>query len=462
MSKHLKRRTFLRGALGGGVACVALPALDAMLNLEQTAFADGSSSPRRYMSWFRGNGFILDRFEPSGLGGNWQLSPHLQPLAAFKDYLNVVTGLSNQATDAITHHEGMTVFSGYTMTDIGQGQGFYSNAAGPTIDALISEALAGQTPISGMHMGVSKAQSPADYGTTMHALSHRGHLQPNNAITSPSAVWQALFGSFVQPKDDRELRVHILDSVKGEVDSLKTRLGPADNIRLEAHLDSIAALQTKLMTATPVCDLPPDPMFTNSEALNNEMLTFTHELMSDLICYAFTCDLTRVGTMLFIEGAAEPTLTEIPGNVGSWHEYSHNPGSWGVGESFDNGQIYMAQRFAYLLERMSTTIEIDGTSLLDNSIVLMSSDCSDGSVHSIRRVPMLIAGHGSGYLKYPGIHYQPAPLSGNYSYGNHPGPSSGNTSDVLLSILRAFDPAATFIGEQNGAGSGTPLTDILA
>jgi hypothetical protein len=462
MSKHLKRRTFLRGALGGGVACVGLPALDAMFNLEQTAFADGSSSPRRYMSWFYGNGFILDRFEPIGVGANWMLNTHMQPLAASKDYLNVVTGLTNNATEAITHHEGMTVWSGYTMTDIGQGQGFYSNTAGPTIDALISEALIGQTPISGMHMGVSKAKSPADYGTTMHALSHRGYLQPNAAITSPSAVWQALFGSFVQPKDDRELRLHILDSIKSEVDTLKTRLGPADNIRLEAHLDSIAALETKLMTATPVCELPPDPMFTNSESINNEMLSFTHELMADLICYAFTCDLTRVGTMMFIEGAAEPTLTEIPGNFNSWHEYSHNPGSWGMGESFDNGQLYMMQRFAYLLDRLRTTIEMDGTNLLDNSIVLLSSDASDGSVHSIRRQPMLIAGHGSGYLKYPGIHYQPAPLSGNYSYGSHPGPSSGNTSDVLLSILRAFDPAASFIGEQNGAGSGTALTDILA
>jgi hypothetical protein len=462
MSKHLQRRTFLRGALGGGVACVGLPALDAMLNLEQTAFADGSSSPRRYMSWFYGNGFILDRFEPIGVGANWQLNTHMQPLAAVKDYLNVVTGLSNMATEAITHHEGMTVWSGYTMRDIGQGQGFYSNTAGPTIDALISESLIGQTPISGVHMGVSKAQSPADYGTTMHALSHRGHLQPNQPIRSPSAVWQALFGSFVQPKDDRELRLHILDSVKSEVDTLKTRLGPADNIRLEAHLDSIAALEAKLSTVTPVCDLPPDPMFTNSEAINNEMLTFTNELMSDLICYAFTCDITRVGTLMFIEGAAEPSLTEIPGNSNSWHEYSHNPGGWNIGGAFDNGQVYMMQRFAYLLERMRNTIEIDGTNLLDNSIVLLSSDASDGSVHSLRRQPMLIAGHGSGYLKYPGIHYQPAPLSGNYSYGNHPGPTSGNTSDVLLSILRAFDPAASFIGEQNGAGSGTPLTDILA
>ena len=96
MAKHLNRRTFLRGALGGGIASVGLPVLDAMMNLEQTALADGGSQPQRYISWFYGNGFILDRWEPIGVGEGWQLNTHMQPLASVKDYLNVVTGLSNR------------------------------------------------------------------------------------------------------------------------------------------------------------------------------------------------------------------------------------------------------------------------------------------------------------------------------------------------------------------------------
>jgi hypothetical protein len=467
MRKHLKRRTFLRGALGGGVAAVALPPLDAMLNLEQTAFADGSTQPRRYVSWFYGNGFILNRFEPIGTGADWQLNTHMQALAGVKDYLNVVTGMSNRSKSTITHHEGMTAFNGYTMVDINAGPGFFSNPGGPTIDHLISQSLAGQTPISGIHLGVSKAQSPADYGWTMHALSHRGYLQPNEAITNPSAAWEALFGSFAQPKDDRALRERILDSVKEDVASLKPRLGPADNVRLEAHLDSVAALEAKLSAAIPVCDLPADPMFTNSDPVNLEQLTLVNELMSDLISYAFACDLTRVATMLFIEGAAEPTLTEIPGNSSSWHQYSHSTNSWGVGGPFDNGQLFMMDRWAYFLNKLHSTTEFDGSNQLDNTICLLSSDASDGSVHAITRQPMVIAGHGGGYLKYPGVHVQPAPLSNNYNYGSWPTPSSGNISDVLLAILQGFNPSATWIGEAldgqgNGAGSGTPLSAIVA
>lgn len=463
MRKHLERRTFLRGLLGGGVASLALPPLDAMLNLSQSAFADGTSMPTRYVSWFWGNGIMPDRWEPTGVGAGWQLSPHLMPLAAHKDYLNVVTGLDNRCREQITHHEGMTVWSGYTMTDIGDGPGFSSNTNGPTIDHLISELTKSQVAISGIHTGVSKAASMADSGSTMHALSHRGYLQPNAAITSPSAVWQALFGSFVEPKDDRALRISILDATKEDVATLKSKLGAADKLRLDAHLDSVAALQTKLGTAVPVCMLPADPDEDNSEALNNEKLTLIHNLQADMIAYAFSCDLTRVATMLFIQGAAEPTLTEIPGNSNSWHEYSHNIGSWGPGGPFENGQLFMMQRFSDFLDRLKGTSEIDGN-LLDNSIVMASSDCSDGARHSIQRHPILLAGHGRGYLKHPGIHFQPQALSNLYDYGENPGPSSGNTSDVLLAILNRFDPAATWIGEQNvdGAGSGTPLAEILA
>ncbi|NJK32204.1 MAG: DUF1552 domain-containing protein [Deltaproteobacteria bacterium] len=353
------------------------------------------------------------------------------------------------------------------LADIGQGQGFFSNTAGPTIDHLISESVAGQTPITGVHLGVSKAQSPADYGTTMHSLSSRGYLQPNTPITNPSAAWQTLFGSFSQPKDDRELRLSILDATKEDVATLQSKLGAGDKMRLEAHLQSIAELENKLSTAVPVCTLPEDPNMTNSEQINFEKLTLVNELMSDLIAYAWSCDLTRVASLLFLEGAAEPNLSEVPGSNGSWHNYSHNTGSWYPDGPFERGQLYMMTRFAYLLEKLMNTVEFDGNNLLDSSIVMLSSDCSDGSVHAIRRQPIVLAGHGRGYLKFPGVHYQPAPLDPNYNYGQNPGPSSGNTTDVLLSILRCFDPAATWVGEEpdgfgQGAGSGTPLTDILA
>ena len=56
-SKRLNRRAVLRGALATGAAvAIPLPIFDAMLNSKGTAFAQGTPLPRRYCTWFFGNG----------------------------------------------------------------------------------------------------------------------------------------------------------------------------------------------------------------------------------------------------------------------------------------------------------------------------------------------------------------------------------------------------------------------
>lgn len=138
----LRRRTLLRGAAGGLSAVVALPILDAMLDQHGEAFADGSALPCRFMTFSFGNGVRLSRFVPSAAYPNpWEVSEELQPLAdrGVKDHVSVLTGFDNRSQYSITHHEGMTVFSGHDLRDVGQGQGFFSNAGGPTIDQVIAD-----------------------------------------------------------------------------------------------------------------------------------------------------------------------------------------------------------------------------------------------------------------------------------------------------------------------------------
>src|SRR5690606_1177618 len=77
----LPRRTILRGALGGVSAAVALPLLEAMVDANGEALADGAALPARFISWFFGNGVRLDRFVPAESHPNpWTLSEELQPL----------------------------------------------------------------------------------------------------------------------------------------------------------------------------------------------------------------------------------------------------------------------------------------------------------------------------------------------------------------------------------------------
>ncbi|HEY8376891.1 MAG TPA: DUF1552 domain-containing protein [Nannocystis sp.] len=436
MSRHtLSRRTFLRGALGSGPVVVGLPLLEAMLGRHGDALADGSPLPTRFLTWFFGNGVILPRFEPKATGPNYALSEELAPLSPVREYVTVVTGLQNRCEVLITHHEGMTVFNGYTMVEI---DGLFSKAGGPTIDQLIAAKIGHHTPIASIHVGVSRRVSVMDSGTTMFAVSHKGPNEPQYPRYDPRAVWAELFGSFSSGADDRPMRVSVLDAVRDDIARLRARLGTLDNQRLDAHLEGVAALEKKIMAALPQCTPPAEPDALDADEGGIEPITAINDVMSDLLVYAFSCDLTRVATCMFIGGAAETVFSEIGQAVGH-HKNTHDAGAQ---DAVHAGVVYIMECFAALLTKFKAAVDVDGKNLLDTSIVFCSSDCSEGLTHSIARQPIILVGHGRERLIHPGIHHQVAP----YPF------SSGNTSDVLLTCLKAFDPEATSVG------SGAPMS----
>lgn len=456
---QLSRRTVLRGLAAGAAVSVALPPLEAMMNANGTAYANGEGLPLRFISFFWGNGVILDRFEPSVTGPGWELTEELAPFAAVKDYVSVLTGIQNRCAQQITHHEGMTAFSGYTFTPAG-GPGFSSNYGGPTIDQLIADAIAARvtTPIRSMQVQCSKGFSPADNGATATTISVRGepgNLTPLYAQTSPVAVWQSIFGEFVPQPDDSALRLSILDAVREDADRLRPRLGTVDNQRLDAHFQGLTELEQKIMAMPPTCELPPQPAHANNESVNNEQLILTNQLMSEMIAFAFVCDITRVASNLFLPLAGEAVMSEAEnGGSGNTHHVLSHQG----GEDYHRCIVFIMERFAEMISILGNTPDFDGTNLLDSTLIYGSSDCSIGWSHSIRRQPIILAGTGRGYLVNPGIHYQAIP-SNSPNEGN--AATTGNMSDVLLSLLQAFDPAATSVG--GGAPmSNTPLTEILA
>jgi hypothetical protein len=268
-------------------------------------------------------------------------------------------------------------------------------------------------------------------------------------------VWQSIFGEFVPQPDDSALRLSILDLVREDADRLRGKLGTIDNQRLDAHFQGISELEQKISAMPPTCALPMQPTHTNGESVNNEQLVLTNQLMAQLIAFAFVCDITRVASHLFLPLAGEAVLSESQGGgAGTTHHVLSHQG----GEDYHRGVVFIMERFAELIDILGSTPDVDGGNLLDSTIIYGSSDCSIGWSHSIRRQPIILAGTGRGYLVNPGIHYQAVPAADPNDGG---APTSGNMSDVLLSVLRAFDPAASSVG--GGAPlSNTPLTEILA
>lgn len=462
----IRRRGFLRGAAGGASVLLGMPLLESMLNENGTAYADGSGLPCRFISWFWGNGVNLNTFEPAmsprttpEAAEPWTIDPAgpFADLTDVKDYINICTGLMNRCQNIITHHEGLTAFNGYTF-EPGNGPGFSTNFAGPTIDQVIAATPAGAGFfIPSLQVGISKFDSPADSGTTAEVLSVSGtpgNLQPLSPMRNPRQVWRLLFGP---PPAPEGVRTSILDFVRYDLLRVRPQLGVNDRARFDAHLEAIRQLEQRIELVGS-CAPPGEPAEDNSEGNGDEQLTLVNQIMADLIGVAFACDLTRVASCMFLPVAGESFFGEVTVPPGlpnlTAHLWSHDQR-----EGYDVHIRYIMNRFGDWLRSLQAASDPTGGTLLESTILYASSDCANGN-HQIARQPILVAGGGRGYLQNPGVHYQAELPPANLHGGN--GTAAGrNTSDVLLTCLQAFEPAATSIGDPGTpTESTTPVTEI--
>ena len=183
------------------------------------------------------------------------------------------------------------------------------------------------------------------------------------------------------------------------------------------------------------------PSSTNADVDGQEQLASVNAVMSDLLALAFACDITRVASVQFTGSVGYTVFNSLGQNMGH-HDMTHEAGQ---NDAVDAAMIYTMERFGALLAALRATPEGDGN-LLDNSCVLLSSDCSSGLTHSTFDQPVIVAGGGGGALRYPGVHYRSA--------------SEENTSDILLACLKTLCPDASEVGGGIGR-STTPLSAIL-
>ncbi|MCA9601478.1 MAG: DUF1552 domain-containing protein, partial [Myxococcales bacterium] len=339
----ISRRTMLRGALGGAAVSIGLPPLEAMLNANATAHADGSGLPRRFGVFFWANGKTWthdnkpDLWTPPSSGADWQPSELLAPLAENKGYVNVVTGLTPKTTWTASpagQEDGHMRGAACALTsDRCMPEGFshpdhvfaFSRA---TIDQYIAThpQFYGGSPtrFRSLELSVSDIRFH-DYGH-WNCISHSGPNMLNLPIRSIAPLYSKLFGV---PPDTKVLgaRSSVIDAVSDDAKSLMRRLGNRDRQRVEAHLSHLNEINRRLNSGAALCQSPAQPGDygnpTPSDQLHAKL-----GAMTDLLVVALQCDLTRVFTMMFSSPATNQVFRES-GATTSMHQHCHD-GAWEV------------------------------------------------------------------------------------------------------------------------------------
>jgi hypothetical protein len=430
--KALPRRAVLRG-LG---ASLSLPLLDAMLPAFASRAHAATARAHRFLAFYVPNGMAMQYWTPKGEGREFELSPILEPLAAFKNQMLVLSGI-NASWNYI--HAGA---SGSFLTGTTRGgRNEVEILADVSMDQLLARHFANETQVASLELAMD---APANAGACTgilscaytHTISWRSPTQPLPMEYNPRAVFERLFGdSGSTGKAAREARLQqqksLLDSVNDKLARLRQELGAQDQAKVEQYTEALRDIERRIQKAEqqrdvelPTLDQPQGipPVFEDHLAL-----------MLDLQLLAFQSDLTRVITFMIGKEQSARPYPQI-GVPEAHHPLSHHNDVAEIIERLSKINRYHTELFSKYLARLRATPDGDG-SLLDHMTIMYGSGISNSTRHSGVNLPLMLVGGGAGKLD-GGRHVK---------YTDKP-----SIANLLLTLMDKLDVPVEKIGGSTG------------
>jgi hypothetical protein len=442
---QLSRRTVLRGA---GVA-LALPLLEAMHPRRARA---AGAIPKRFVTMFTPNGTIYPNWVPTGTETSFTLSPILAPLEPYHDDLVVVSGLYQQGGGGDGHQSGIGgMLTGQSLNpgpfQGGANAGSAGWANGISVDQQIAATIGGGTSLPSLELGV-EVGSADDWGRMVYGAPNQPLIPEEN----PSLAYQRLFAMKGATPDQlaalRARKKSILDAVRGQFQAVSTRLGSGDRARLDQHATALRDIETRLdAQATPglACVDPGAPALPSS-LTDNDSYPAIGKLQMDILAVALACDLTRVASLQWSRSVSLTRFTWLsPSITDPHHDLSHKPDDDATSQDkLTRINTWYASQLAYLLEKLATAQETDGTRLLDATLVFWCNELGKGNTHSRQLAPYVLAGKAGGALRTGRF----LTYTGDLPHNN-----------LLVSMLQAMDVSVTTFGKDEWCTG--PLSGLL-
>jgi hypothetical protein len=379
---------------------------------------------------------------------SFTLGSAMSPLAAHQADCVFLNGLSSGPTDSGSHPGGAKKL--LTAADYGNGE---------SIDQYLARTVGSSSPWHHLYLGVQ---------ATLDGASGDKHISYPTAGVSippeddPRVAFERLFG--VRPRPGAPDVPHsVLDTVIADVQSLQAKLGTVEKAKLDLHLESLRELEQRLdglsdpgdpditltqgSCATPELDTG---AVTDGNLLTPEVFPDLLKAQIDLMVLAMACGITRVGTIQASFHTSDLVMSRFAGTAmydPSFDLRSHQASHYGASHS---GSLYdgyllqvqwWSQQFGYLLDRLASTPEGDGT-MLDNTICVLCTEVCDGNTHGHDNLPFVLAGRAGGRISTGRLL--------DVGYRRH--------GDLFLSIAEAMGQPTTWFGD---ASSG-PIPGLLS
>jgi hypothetical protein len=268
-----------------------------------------------------------------------------------------------------------------------------------------------------------------------HTLAWRNATSPVPSESDPRMIFDRLFTA--RPNDTTRIRrdaqrSSVLDAVLEDARDLERQLGGADQQRLDQYLSNVREIEQRIQRSE---SLPPVQLPTGAANVRRlpADLSEHFRLTCELMALAFQTDVTRIITCMFArEGSG--LQYRMAGVTGSHHELTHHQNDAAKIASVRSINTFHIRQYAYLIEKLKSVREGDGT-LLDNCMIAYGSAIADGNRHTHHDLPILLAGKGGGTIR-TGRHVR---------YGRET-----PLNNLWLAMLQRFGAPTRTLGDSTG------------
>lgn len=412
-SHGASRRAFLRG-LG---VCVALPTLESFGPARALAAAarpgeTASGMPLRMGFVAFPNGSNYERWKPKGEGRDYTPNETFAPMAALREKFQIITNLAHDAANDWGDGPGDHARSGATF--LTGAHAWKARGAqlrlGISVDQVAAAQVGGLTRIDSLQLGTesSKLYGACDTGYAcayQYNLSWASETTPLPPEPNPRVLFEKLFGG--APGPDREAalrrrmegRKSVLDFVLEDARSLRKSLGRNDRAKVDEYLAGVRKLEEQIQKherfRPPTAPLAPPAGIPEGHGEHVD-------LMYDLTAIAFQTDSTRVVSFCVAPEGSNRPLPEL--NITEGHHYlTHHAGDVEKRKKVGVIERWYMERFARFLAKLDAMQDADGSTVLDNAMIVYGCAIGDGNRHNHDQLPVALAGRGGGTLN-PGRH----------------------------------------------------------
>jgi hypothetical protein len=373
----------------------------------ETMAATETGAPLRAAFMFFPNGAIPSAWWPESPGTDFPLSRTLQPLESSRNLVQILGGLNQNNAEAGPDGAGDHARGGGTfLTGVRLRKSATDIRAGLSIDQLFAHEIGHLTRFPSLELAcdAGRKTGACDSGYScayQYNISWSSPTTPMTPETNPRLVFERLFGAgapgerraFLQRR--RQEQRSVLDFVLEDARSMQKRLGSEDKPKLDQYLTSVREIEARIEKSERFGDAA-DPAIETPSGIPSDYTEYV-QLMYDMLVLAFQTDSTRVATFLLAHDGSNRSFDQIGISEGH-HDLSHHQNRADWIQKVAEIDLWYSRQFARFLEKLQQTTDVDGNSLLFNSMIVYGSGNADGNRHTHSNLPLVLAGAGGGTL----------------------------------------------------------------